>query len=126
MTDPDGLIALRPILPIRLNANNRVLDAVGLIDSGADVNVLPHGAGLALGFAWESQKPLSRLSGNLGRYESRGVAITVQVASFAPVRLVFAWTQTQDAPLILGQVNFFTEFEVCFFQAKGTFEVRST
>jgi hypothetical protein len=39
------------------------------------------------------------------------------------VRLVFAWTQAQDAPVLFGQVNFFMECEVCFYRADGSFEV---
>jgi hypothetical protein len=46
------------------------------------------------------------------------------LGSFAPVPLAFAWTRSNDVPLILGHVNFFLEFEVCFFRARKFFEVR--
>lgn len=42
---------------------------------------------------------------------------------FATTKLAFAWTQAENVPLILGQTNFFLEFEVCFYRAKGQFEI---
>ncbi|HRE48440.1 MAG TPA: hypothetical protein PLD47_12010 [Aggregatilineales bacterium] len=37
--------------------------------------------------------------------------------------LVFAWTHVKNIPLILGQVNFFAESDVCFFSAQKIFEI---
>jgi hypothetical protein len=48
---------------------------------------------------------------------------TANVAEFPPVRLAFAWTQARDVPLILGQANFFLEFDVCFFRSRMMFEI---
>ncbi|WP_244913187.1 hypothetical protein [Phormidesmis priestleyi] len=47
----------------------------------------------------------------------RGACCDVQaiVGEFEPLQLVFAWTQATNVPLILGQVNFFMEFDVCFY-----------
>ncbi len=42
---------------------------------------------------------------------------------FPMVSLAFAWTQATDVPLILGQANFFFEFDVCFFRARSEFEI---
>ena len=76
-----------------------------------------------LGLEWQNLKQLSGLSGNLGQYESRAVALTAQVTPFDPIRLMFAWTRAENIPLILGQVNFFLEYDVCFFRARAIFEV---
>jgi hypothetical protein len=54
----------------------------------------------------------------------RGVVLSATVGPFAPVRLAFAWTRAENVPLILGQMNFFLEFEVCFFRARGLFEIQ--
>jgi hypothetical protein len=51
------------------------------------------------------------------------VIVSGHVASFPPVELAFAWTQATDVPMILGQVNFFMEFDVCFFRSQAAFEV---
>jgi hypothetical protein len=52
------------------------------------------------------------------------VVLSAVVGSFPPVRLAFAWAQTDAVLVILGQVNFFLEFDVCFFRSQGVFEVR--
>lgn len=49
---------------------------------------------------------------------------TFTVAEFSPVLLVFAWTESTEAPLILGQMNFFAEFDVCFYRFDLAFELR--
>ena len=123
MLDASGASALRPFVPIHFMANGHQIDKIGLLDSGADVNVLPYPVGVALGLEWQNLKQLSGLSGNLGQYESRAVALTAQVTPFDPIRLMFAWTRAENIPLILGQVNFFLEYDVCFFRARAIFEV---
>ena len=124
MRDPAmGSASLAPMLPITLEADSQV-SALGLLDSGATVNVMPFTLGQQLGFRWEEQTRVISLSGNLARVEARVITVAAQVGDFAPVRLAFAWTQTDASPLILGQVNFFMEFDVCFFRARESFEVR--
>ena len=39
------------------------------------------------------------------------------------VRLAFAWTQAENVPLLLGQVNFFMEFDTCFYRSQLAFDV---
>jgi hypothetical protein len=46
------------------------------------------------------------------------------VGGFPAVRLAFAWAQTDAVPVALGQVNFFMEFDVCFYRSRSSFEVR--
>ncbi len=56
--------------------------------------------------------------------EARVLIATAQIGSFAPVRMAFAWANADSMPLILGQTNFFQEFDVCFFRARSVFEIR--
>jgi hypothetical protein len=119
-----GELALRPMLPLALVREERIINISGILDSGGDVNVLPYNIGTELGLVWEDQRILTGLSGNLSERESRGVVLSATVEQFPPVRLAFAWTRLENIPLILGQVNFFTEFDVCFFRSESAFEVR--
>jgi hypothetical protein len=64
------------------------------------------------------------LTGNLAAAEARGLVVIANVGHFPPVRLVLAWSQARTIPLILGQVNFFLEFDVCFFRSRSVFEVK--
>ncbi len=111
-------------LPLVLTTVAGSVEMQGLLDTGSTVNVLPYPVGLALGFSWEDQTIPITLTGSLARTPAYGVIVTARVASFAPVELAFAWTQAANVPLILGQVNFFMEFEVCFFRAQAAFEVK--
>jgi hypothetical protein len=94
------------------------------VDSGAAINVLPYALGMQLGFDWAEQTRSVELSGNLAAVEARVVVLSAVVGNVPPVRLAFAWAQTDGLSVILGQVNFFLEFDVCFFRSRGLFEVK--
>jgi hypothetical protein len=119
-----GAASSLPYLPLTLSYQDRSLSVSGLLDTGATVNVLPYDIGRQLGAVWDQQATPVHLTGNLARFEARALIVSVTVGEFAPVRLAFAWTQANEAPLILGQVNFFLEFDVCFFRSRKIFEVK--
>jgi hypothetical protein len=122
--DPSlGNASLAPMLPMTLIASESVA-ASGLVDSGAAINVLPYSLGVQLGFDWSQQTRSVELSGNIASVEARVVLLSAVVGSCPPVRLAFAWAQTDAVSVMLGQVNFFLEFDVCFFRSRGVFEVR--
>ena len=56
-------------------------------------------------------------------YEARVVVLQAQISQVAPTQIVFAWTKATQVPLILGQVNFFMEFDVCFYRSQLYFAV---
>jgi hypothetical protein len=122
-TDEFGSTFIVPDLPLTLTYGDRSLDVVSLVDSGSSVNVLPYEIGLQLGAVWEEQTTSVRLTGNLARFPARGLLLTANIAQFQPVKLVFAWTEA-TVPLLLGQVNFFAEFDVCFYGYQQVFAVK--
>ena len=121
-----------PHLPLTLGYHSHSLKVEGLLDTGASVNVLPYEIGKQLGFIWENETLSVILAGNLAQFEAllretlreRAVVVDAQVGSFPTINLAFAWTQATNVPLILGQANFFFEFDVCFFRARSEFEIR--
>lgn len=113
-----------PRLPLTLHLDGQSVEVVGLVDSGSTVNVLPYEVGLRLGATWDDRKANIRLAGTLGNLNAIPLFVTAQVGQFAPVRLAFAWVKSNDIPLILGQTNFFMEFDVCFYRSQLEFEVR--
>jgi hypothetical protein len=113
-----------PMLPISLMRDGKTIESDALLDTGSTVNLLPYSLGLKLGAVWEEQMILPNLSGNLANYEARGLAVEVKISDFETVSFVFAWTKSNDVRLILGQVNFFAEFDVCFFRSQGFFEIK--
>jgi hypothetical protein len=118
-----GSASLAPMMPLTLKGTQS-LAVSALLDTGAAVNVLPYGVGAQLGFVWDQQTTSVQLSGNLASVEARVVLVAATVAGFPPVRLAFAWARQDSIPVILGQVNFFMEFDVCFFRSRSLFEVR--
>lgn len=118
-----GVASLAPMLPLTL-VGARTVAVTGLLDTGAAINVLPYTVGVELGFVWERQTTSVKLSGNLSIVDARAVLVSGVVGTFAPVRLAFAWTRVDTVPVILGQINFFLEFDVCFFRSRQHFEIR--
>ncbi len=116
---PDAL----PQLPLSLTYRDSSVQVSALLDTGASVNVLPYSVGVQLGATWEEQTTSVILAGNLASVEARGLLVSAQMSDFAPVRLVFAWSLSDDAPLLLGRMNFFLEFDVCFYRSQLAFEV---
>ena len=73
---------LMPYIPLKLSRENKLVEVLGLLDSGATVNVLPYRIGLELGVIWEHQPTLFQLSGNLANYESKGLLFNRKTRGF--------------------------------------------
>jgi len=123
-SDAHGAVLTRPIIPITLGLARRDVSANALLDTGADVNVLPYSLGVELGANWNDEKPFTGISGNLAQSEARAIILDATIASFSPIRLLFIWVKTDIARVILGQINFFQEFNVCFFASVEIFELQ--
>ena len=55
-----------PRLALRLSNGHQSVSALGLVDSGATVSVLPYELGVRLGGVWDDRYANLRLTGNLG------------------------------------------------------------
>ncbi|WP_446861475.1 hypothetical protein [Phormidesmis sp. 146-20] len=113
-----------PRLPLSLRREEQSVETVGLVDSGATVNVLPYELGLQLGEIWDDRRAIIQLAGNLSNQPAMPCAAIAQIGEFPPTELLFAWVKRPNTPLILGQTNFFLEFDVCFYRSKMEFEVK--
>ena len=113
-----------PRVPMALRHGAQVINVTGLVDSGATVNVLPYGLGIQLGAVWDDQKATIRLAGNLGDIAAQPFFPMAEIGDLPPVRLAFAWSLRDDVPLILGQMNFFMEFDICFYRSQLEFEIK--
>lgn len=102
----------RPVLPIRLHAADMMREVTALVDSGADVNVLPWSVGLDLGLAWNPDKATIRVTGVPQGAAAMPVLLSADFGGHGPITLAFAWCQSDAVPLVLGQTNFFMEFDI--------------
>lgn len=115
----------QPLLDIELVHNGRTTPISALVDSGATVNVLPYDVGLNLGLVWEEQDKLVDLGGFIRGIFGYAVIVETIVGQFPPMRLAFVWANESTPTLrpILGQVNFFQTFDVCFYGNRNLFEL---
>ncbi|MCC5620490.1 hypothetical protein [Nostoc sp. CHAB 5715] len=113
-----------PRIPLVLSRENYSIEANALVDSGATVNVMPYELGLQLGGIWDERKAIIQLAGNLRNQPAIPFFARAEISSFPHVELVFAWVSSLNAALILGQTNFFLEFDVCFYRSKLEFEIK--
>ena len=112
----------RPMLPLTLRVNGLQQMATALVESGADVNVLPWSVGASLGFVWQPNKATIRVAG-ISQGAAMPVLLTAEFGDIQGATLAFAWCQTDSVPLVLGQTNFFMEFDICFFRSRSEFQI---
>lgn len=110
---------VRPFIPVSLAVFGNEIQELALIDSGADVCVLPHHAGVELGAMWQDQYEVSGLQGLTENLESRSITVRLTVGTLPSIMVPFAWTTRDDLPVILGQSGFFSFFDICFFRSRA-------
>ncbi len=113
-----------PRIPLVLRRGKQTVETLGLVDSGATINVLSYEVGLQLGAIWNENRAILKLAGNLSNQLAIPFVVTAEIGEFAPVELAFAWVSRPNTPLILGQTNFFIEFDVSFYRSKLEFEIK--
>ncbi|MEH1835679.1 MAG: hypothetical protein V7L29_27410 [Nostoc sp.] len=59
----------------------------------------------------------------MARFEARALVLMANVEQFLTVELAFAWTRDRNVPLILGYMNFFLAFDVCFYRFELALEI---
>jgi hypothetical protein len=112
-----------PRIPLILQTNGRQVEASALVDSGAMINVMPFELGRQLGLTWNESEANVNLGGIVRGSGGMPVLVSIKLADYEPVDLIFAWTKRNDVPLILGQVDFFMSFKVCFERYNLEFEI---
>ena len=118
-----GETSLAPYLTLTLSYQDASILTSGLLDTGASVNVLPYEIGVQLGLNCNDHNTSVTLAGNLAKFAAKGIILSATIDQFAPATLVFAWTKAENIPLLLGRINFFQEFDVCFYGSKLVFEI---
>ena len=113
----------RPLLPVQLISMIASVRTLALVDSGADINVLPYSVGVQLGLNWHEQSSELAIRGARGQGEGYAVLLGLKFGTFPIAEQPFAWLDSDDYPLILGQANFFTDYNICFYFQQLQFEI---
>jgi hypothetical protein len=115
---------LVPLLPARLSRGGIDVDVMALVDSGSSFSVLPYDVGARFGFDWSRLPNSLILAGPGGGRPAKVIALDLTFGPFGPVSQLFAWSRTNDTPVLFGQITFFLNFDVFFFRAQGHFEIQ--
>jgi len=115
---PDGTKSRTPSIPITLIGNSMKIDAVCLIDSGADVSAVPKDIAELLGLDLKSKVQQSfGIGGNVDSVESKMNLIVRKGHETynleIPVKVILG---KYDFPVLLGREKFFDEFIITFNQ----------
>lgn len=118
-----GMPVLMPLMPALLVRGSASVKATLLVDSGSMINVLPFSIGKKLGVPWNALAiPISL--GGISKAPAKAMLVDLVIGPFIAVQMAFGWAKTDDVPLLLGQVNFFEQFDVCFHRSQLYFEVQ--
>ncbi len=114
----------RPFVPVRIRYRHNEIQTMALVDSGADINVLPFQLGLNLGAGWHNREHIGGLEGAAGGgLEAKRFVADLYVGAWPSIRQIFAWTRDEDLPVILGQIDFFHRVDVCFHRSRNYLEL---
>ena len=111
---------LRPVAEVTfINDQKEILEYV-YVDSGADVSLIPKSVGDALGFEIGKADEITEIKG-IGE---RGVPIIIKKIKIKIGEKLFetrvAWALIEEVPLLLGRVDIFNLFDICFNKNKRT------
>jgi len=109
---------VRPFIPVSIKYREKSIDTMAMLDSGADTSILPHAVGLALGADWSRQPDLWHLEGFGGELETKKLVFDLVIGNWHPLRIRFGWTNNNDVPVLLGQLNFFHVVDICFYRSR--------
>ncbi|MFH1777238.1 MAG: aspartyl protease family protein [Candidatus Omnitrophota bacterium] len=117
-TDESGKILgvyYRPNAIVKLvNGDNYIVSNM-LIDSGADVSVIPKAEGEALGFRIEKDEKIEDVNGIGGQIPVVHRAIEFNIG-IAGIKINIAWALINDLPPIMGREGVFDTFIIEFRQ----------
>ena len=89
----------------------RIIEETFLIDSGADITVIPHRVGIELRFPSVKQEELQPLGGISGSILVAYRQVEMEIGDYRFFCKI-AWAQTDSIPFILGRLDVFDEFNV--------------
>jgi Aspartyl protease len=113
-----------PYIPVRLEANGNVVDVMALVDTGSTISVIPNRIGRELGLDWESGNTVL-LTGAL-ESEARLMVLDMEISGLGKMKQGFAWARNDKSRVILGNMNFFVEYDVYFSRVKKVLILTST
>ena len=110
---------LRPMADIILQVDSQKVEVTMLIDSGADITMIPFRFGKALGLKQTLSDKIMEIKGVSGSgvsYILKKVTLRIN-GKLLNIRL--AWALIEEVPLLLGRMDIFNKFKITFDENKG-------
>ncbi|MEK6835295.1 MAG: retropepsin-like aspartic protease [Nanoarchaeota archaeon] len=116
---PNGTIIKAPYIPIVLKSDKESIDVVGLIDSGADISVIPKEMAEILGLRLEKEDESTGVGGKARTADSH-VNIKIEKGHEKyefrlPIKVLLQ--ENSEIPVLLGRLAFFDNFNIIFEQS---------
>lgn len=102
-----------PIVPVELRHLGSTLIVDMIVDSGAEISMIPLRVGRAIGFRPRSRESGADLGGIAAAVPFLMRRIRMQIGHFRWSARI-AWAQRQDVPLLLGRMDVFDRFDIRF------------
>jgi Retroviral aspartyl protease. len=104
---------LKPIIPVTIIGAKRSVNVFMLLDSGADLSLIPYSVGEAIGLELdiENRSEVQGIGEGSVAYILSQVRIKIGDVE-TPVRI--GWALIEEVPLILGRLDIFQKFSVEF------------
>ncbi len=112
---------LRPIAAVYFINGENIVFEYPYADPGADITLLPHSVGAALGLKSEGENII-----NLRGISETAIPIIIKqvqakIGGFEfPIRI--AWAQIEEVPLLLGRADILDNFKITFKKDQVVFE----
>lgn len=110
-------------IPLTLEHGSERVAAVASLEPGMASSVLPYSLGLRLGAGWTGHTIPIYVPGRKAAVQVAPLMIRGSIAPFPSVILFFGWAATDKVPVILGQQNFFEQFDICYHKARSQVEI---
>lgn len=109
----------RPVIPVKLRNGDNILSCEVIVDSGADISLIPKGVGASLGFvllAGEEIKTLYGIGEGAAPFVVRDIFLTIDDVE-RQIRI--GWALIEEIPILLGRLDLFSLFDINFKQEDG-------
>ena len=113
LSDEYGIIYI-PIAIVELKNRDKRVRCEMLIDSGADITLIPKSVGEYLGLAIERMDVIKELRGigeSIIPYITKGVELKIGEERF---NARIGWALVEGVPLLLGRLDIFDRFDIKF------------
>ncbi len=113
-----------PVVRIELTSGGKRLVVRAVLDSGADITVLPFRVGQFLGLGADSGRSLEFASVNGDRFLLRLRRVSLRIGQSKAVVIRVGWGFSNDMEVILGRLDVFNHFTFEFNHNKQEIRVK--